>query len=308
MSRIVQYSQKKFTSPKIYKHQQLNNANFSDFTHNDYQVFLHLVSKIEKIDNQGKYLNPEQLEREYILTAKEFSIMFNTSLSNCYIILRKAVNKLMKTDINVEGKDFNEVWKINICSSAKFNNSQGSIRIKFTDDIMPYLAQVREKFILYNLKEVSNFGSLYTTRLYELIQEFKRTGWMIKSVIQLREAFAVGNNKLITYKDFKKRTFAHACQEINNNYYMNLSFEEIKEGRRVAAIKFLFTKTTVKEVKNHLTGESSQIYEKPSRITSIKKSNKTQESIKQSNDIIDSQNNNETFKNIGNVLSSLFVK
>ena len=52
---------------------------------------------------------------------------------------------------------------------------------------MPYLAQVKEKFVLYNLKEIANFGSLYTTRLYELIQEFKETGWRLKSVDQLLE-------------------------------------------------------------------------------------------------------------------------
>ena len=65
---------------------------------------------------------------------------------------------------------------------------------------MPYLSQVRQKFVLYNLKEIANFGSLYTTRLYELIQEFKETGYMIKSVQQLRESFAVGE-KFKAYKD-----------------------------------------------------------------------------------------------------------
>ena len=37
-----------------------------------------------------------------------------------------------------------------------------NITFKFTDDIMPYLLQAKEKFILYNLKEISNFGSFYT--------------------------------------------------------------------------------------------------------------------------------------------------
>jgi hypothetical protein len=31
-------------TPKIYKDNKLNQANFSDFTHNDYQVFLYLVT------------------------------------------------------------------------------------------------------------------------------------------------------------------------------------------------------------------------------------------------------------------------
>jgi hypothetical protein len=44
---------------KTYKNKKLNTANFGDFTHSDYQVFLHLVSKIGGIDSSGKYLQSE---------------------------------------------------------------------------------------------------------------------------------------------------------------------------------------------------------------------------------------------------------
>jgi plasmid replication initiation protein len=229
---------------KTYKSKKLNNANFGNFTHNDYQVFLHLVSKIGGIDKFGKYLQPEQLQREHVITAKEFSELFNVSLTNCYVILKQAIDKLIKTDIRVEKRDDKGFWRINVCSMAEYNKHSGSITVNFTDHIMPYLAQVRQKFTLYNLKEISNFGSLYTTRLYELLQDFKTTGWMLKSVEELRESLAVGT-KFKSYNDFKKYTFAHACQEINNNYDMYLTFEEIKTGRKIVAVKFLFKQTQV---------------------------------------------------------------
>lgn len=249
-------------TPKIYKDKKLNNAHFSDFNHNDYQVFLHLISKIGGVDEYGKYLQPDQLKREHALTAKEFSKLFNVSLSNCYGVLKKAVDRLMKADIRIEKPDNRGFWRINVCSMAEYNKKDGYISIKFTDDIMPYLAQVKQKFVLYNLKEIANFGSLYTTRLYELIQEFKDTGYMIKSVVQLREAFAVGND-FKKYNDFKKRTFEHACQEINDNYKLNLGFEEIKEGRKVVAVKFVFKKTRIHKIIDQKTGVERNFYEKP---------------------------------------------
>ena len=249
-------------TPKTYKNKKLNNANFGNFTHNDYQVFLHLVSKLGGVDKFGKYLQPEALEREHILSAKEFSKVFNTDISNCYRFLHKACKKLMKTSIILEKIELNEIWEINICSTAKYNKNEGCITVKFTDDIMPYLAQVRERFVLYNLKEISNFGSLYTTRLYELIQEFQETGWMLKSVEQLRGVFAVGNSFKL-YGDFKKYTFVHACQEINDNYDIGLRFEELKEGRKVVAVKFFFKKTIIHQVTNQKTGETTNIYSKP---------------------------------------------
>jgi len=273
-------------SSKAYKSKKLNNANFDDFRHTDYQVYLHLISKIGGVDEYGKYLQPEQLKREYILTAKEFSGLFNVSLSNCYGILKQAVDKLMKRDIRIEKPDDSGFWRINICSMAEYNKSSGSITINFTDHIMPYLAQVKEKFVLYNIKEIANFGSLYTTRLYELIQEFKETGWMLKSVKQLREAFAVGD-KFKLYGHFKAKTFAHACQEINDNYDMGLRFEEQKEGRKVIAVKFTFKPVEVKQVINQKTGISTNIYIKPKSQIKIRK--KVNSSLFKPSDILEDQ-------------------
>jgi plasmid replication initiation protein len=273
---------------KSYKNKKLNNANFGNFTHNDYQVYLHLVSKVGGVDEYGKYLQPEQLEREHTLTAKEFSELFNVSLSNCYLILKQAVDKLMKTDIKVERGELKELWRINICSMAKYNKNQGFITIQFTDSIMPYLAQVKERFVLYNLKEIANFGSLYTTRLYELVQEFKETGWMLKSVDQLREVFAVGD-KFRAYRDFKQRTFAHACQEINNNYDMGLRFEEQKEGRKVVAVKFFFKQTIVTQVTNQKTGKTTNIYSKPKSQPGARKKVNQSSGLPSSSEILEDQ-------------------
>ena len=289
-------------TPKVYKSKKLNTANFGNFTHSDYQIFLHLVSKIGGVDEFGKYLQPHQLEREHVLTAKEFSTVFNTNIDNSYKVLRKAVDKLMTTNLKVERQQSLELWKINVCSMAKYNKNEGRIIIKFTDDIMPYLAQVRKKFVLYNLKEISNFGSLYTTRLYELIQEFKETGWILKSVEQLREIFTVGE-KFKAYKDLKRHTFAHACQEINDNYDMNLRFEEIKEGRKVVAVKFLFKKTLVHKVTNRKTGIEKNVYVKPK--ARIKKKQSIPEVLEGQLSFDDLKDDPKSMKN---VMSSLLTR
>jgi plasmid replication initiation protein len=231
-------------TPKVYKNKKLNTANFGDFNHTDYQVFLHLVDKISRIDESGRYLQPEELQREHILSAKEFSQVFNADISNSYRILKQLIKKLRKINIRIESNEEGRYSRINICSKATYAEDNEHITIKFNEEIMPYLDQVKEKFILCNLKAKGKFGSLYTTRMYELIQEFKAIGWMLKSIDQLRELFFVGE-KFKPYFDFKKHTFSHACQEINNNYKMDLRFEEIKQGRKIVAVNFLFNKNTI---------------------------------------------------------------
>jgi plasmid replication initiation protein len=254
----------KSKTPKVYKNKKLNNANFGTYNLNDYQVFLQLVSKLGKVDVNGTYQQPQDLEREHTLTAKEFSQAFGIDLNTAYGILKRASNRLARTAITLEKPELFEIWDIPVCEISKYNTKDGSITVTFSNHIMPYLAQVRQKFVLYNLKEIANFGSLYSTRLYELIQEFKDTGYIIKSVAELREIFAVGK-KFPDYNNFKRKTFAHAVDEINAQYEMNLKFEELKEGRRVVSIRFEFTPCHKTQSYNPATKQMVNITVKPKR-------------------------------------------
>lgn len=260
---------------KIYKSKKLNQANFGDFNHSDYQIFLLLVSRLGGVDNKGLYLQPHQLQREHLLKAKDLCETFGLKLNHSYLKLRNTCKKLMKTSVIIEFKDSEKTREINVCSMAEYNPKEGSISIKFTDDIMPYLSQVKEKFLLYNLKEIAGFRSLYTTRLYELLQEFKETGWMLKSIDQLRNALGVNKDSLRIYNNFKRKAIIHACNEINEEYNFNLKFEEIKEGRKVIAIKFTFKPIVVLDVKNEATGKTRKFFTKNEmRITPPKQRSK----------------------------------
>lgn len=251
--------------PKVYKNKKLNNANFGTYNLNDYQTFLLLVSKLGKTNADGTYVQEEVLERTHTVTGKEFSEAFGIDLSGVYKVLQRAGKRIANTAITIERPELFETWEIPI-GVAKYNYKEGSLTVTFTAEILPYLAQVKKKFILYNLKEVANFGSLYSTRLYELIQEFKDTGWLVKSVAQLREVFAVGK-KFPLYANFKAKTFAHAVEEINSQYpTMKLRFEEIKEGRKVVSIDFRFTPSTIIEQYNPVTKQVVSVTQKPKQV------------------------------------------
>lgn len=252
--------------PKVYKNKKLNNANFGTYNLNDYQGFLLLVSKLGKTNADGTYKQDDVLERTITITAKEFSEVYGVEVDGAYTTLKRIAKKLTETSITLEKPELFETWHIALCAEAKYNHKEGSITAEFTPNILPYLKQVKQKFVLYNLKEVANFGSLYSTRLYELIQEFKDTGWLVKSVVQLREVFAVGK-KFPLYANFKAKTFAHAIEEINSQYpTMKLRFEEIKEGRKVVSIDFRFTPSTIIEQYNPVTKQIVSVTSKPKQV------------------------------------------
>jgi plasmid replication initiation protein len=67
------------------------------------------------------------------------------------------------------------------------------------------------------------------------------------------------------YNDFKRFTFAHAIEEINSQYEIDLKFEEIKEGRKVIAIRFEFKPTFTRKATNPHSGKERNIYIKPKK-------------------------------------------
>lgn len=258
------------TKTKVYKSKRLNQAGLGNLNLSDYQIFLQLISKIRNVDAIGNPLPVEQLERTYTLTAKDYSKQFNVDIDNAYKMIKLSVKKLMNTTINIPPDLFNVEVELNICSMAKYHNNEGYIEIKFTDDIMPHLVKVKSQYLLYNLKEIANFGSLYTTRLYELIQEFKTTGYVIKSIAELRHLFQT-STKYKEYKNFKAKCLTHAINEINTQYpTINLSINEIRINRAVTSIELIFNKTYLIQSINQITMQPKNVQIKPKQMPLIK--------------------------------------
>jgi plasmid replication initiation protein len=175
------------------------------------------------------------------LSASEYAKEFPSVANRAYEILKEATDKLLKTTFTTRSIRGN-VLKINVCAQAEYIDSEGRIDIRFTEEIMPHLAELGEKFTMYNLNEIAGFGSIYTTRLYELLMQFKTTGELRISVADLR--FRLGCADVLSrYNDFKKKTFAHAVDEINSQWTLNIKYEEIKTGRTVTDLVFTFKPT-----------------------------------------------------------------
>ena len=228
------------TTKKLAKVYKSNNANFSDFGLSCYRVLLNLISKLQRHDAAGDPLPEHRLIREISLSAKDYGIEFQIPQTHSYQILKTATKKLMKTSFSLNTAK--GIVEINVCSQALYEVENGRINIRFTEEIMPHLAALTEQFTMYNLNEIAGFNSIYTTRLYELLVQYKTTGRLEISVENLR--FALGCNGLLDrYNNFKTKAFGHAVNEINAQFMMGLKFEEVKNVRTVEKIIFIFKKT-----------------------------------------------------------------
>jgi hypothetical protein len=254
----------KSKTKKVYKSNKLNKANFANFNLNDYRVYLNAIALIGGVTEQGKYIQPKELPREYRLSALDFSNQFNIDIKNSYRILKQATNKLMNTNIKIEKPELFQTWQINVCERAVYNEKEGTIDIMFTGSIMEYLKQRTKNFTLYNLKEVADLTSIYAVRLYELMQQFNTTtGMLIYAVDQWREILGVQPTQYKLYHQIKQKVFNQAVEEINTKTGYKLTMTEIKEGRKVVRVRFDFTPDKVYPGVDLRTGETTTRHRKP---------------------------------------------
>ncbi|KAF8818066.1 replication initiation protein [Rickettsia endosymbiont of Cardiosporidium cionae] len=223
---------------KIYKKAQLTKARFIGYSCNDYKVTLTIIPKVISIDIEGRLLPLEKMRKDFSINALELSNLFGIKLNHCYTILRKSIKLL--TALNIDLSDDTKQHIVNFCEEAKYTEGSGELNITLTDKILPYLRQGAQRYTLYKLEDLIKFRSFYTIRLYELIQGYKKNGWLSISVESLRKIFNVGP-KLQEYRDFKRKTIAVAVNEINKYHpEIDLNFVEIKNKRKVVDIYFTF--------------------------------------------------------------------
>lgn len=224
---------------RINKTKELNNARYIGYTLNSLQALDLLSSKIKTLDKEGRSISVQDLERSHSISAEEFSIVYKVDISNSYKILKKAALDLARNFI--EKKEKGGIWRFPIAESTHYKPETG-LSIVFNKAAMEHYGKVERNFATYYIKETEPFRSKYSVRLYHLLKEYHDTGFMVKSVEELRHALDC-IDCLMDYKNFKDRAIKHAVDEMNSIYEICLTMRPKKEGKKVDSVLFEFNKT-----------------------------------------------------------------
>jgi len=220
---------------KVIKHNKLNNAAIK-LNGSDYKVYLNAIALIKK--NQSE----DSIAKCCELSAKEFSIAMKIDQDNAYKILKSTADKLVKNQIVIEKPESDEIQIINIVDTAIYNKKKGTIKIEFTHGLIQYLKTNDTNYTMYYLAEIADLTSIYAIRLYELIQQYKQTGYISRSIEQLRKMFGIADGEYSLYADFKRKVIGQAIKEISHKTKFNVDIVEIKDGKKVVKLEFYFNK------------------------------------------------------------------
>lgn len=189
------------------------------------KLLLMLISKIRREDDDFKV---------YKIRVKDFKGTAGLSSTQIYSKLKKATEGLLGIVFKIK-KETGEL-QISILSSAEYFKGRGLMELCFDPKLKPYLLQLQKQFTQIPIKQVMTLRSVYSIRLFEMLQQYKSNGFFITKVDDLKYKLGL-DNKYKSYNLFKKNVILQAQNELNSTD-MAFTFEEIKEGRRIDRIRF----------------------------------------------------------------------
>lgn len=155
--------------------------------------------------------------------------------------IKKTIQILKQTSLEFEKKENGDTIECdyNLIAGSEYNKNKEIFKIKLADRLYRHLIDYTV-YAPLNLDILTKFKSFYAQRLYELLRLWSRSDRLITKNFKIEQLrFVLGvENKYPEYKNFKQRVLNQAIKEINQVGKMEVSIEELKNGRKVDEIKF----------------------------------------------------------------------
>ena len=184
-------------------------------------------------------MNPKSEQQIFEFSVSEFVNQFpDVNADRAYTQIKSAIERISERWVKTE--DEKHVTKFRWVSSQTYFKKEGRFKIALTNEIMPYLTQLKGQFTQYQLNHISGFSSVHAIRLYELFTQYKRLGERYISIKDLKKWLQL-EDKYDRYNNLNQWVLLPALAEINEKSDLFVEYEPIKRGRKIIAIEFSIT-------------------------------------------------------------------
>lgn len=182
-------------------------------------------------------------QRLYTVSAQQIADMTGTQQGTAYQNLKAASERLFRREVTLHeapnGQGGAKVRLTRWVQEVVYQKDLGTIALRFSQPMVPYLSQLTEQFTRYALTDIARMDSAHAIRLYELLCQWRDAGQREVSIEWLRNAFQLGD-KYPAIKDFKKRVIQPSIEQINEHSPLWVKWDQRKTGRRVSHLVFTF--------------------------------------------------------------------
>ncbi|MCS3660062.1 replication initiation protein [Salinibacter ruber] len=190
-----------------------------------------LVSQLDRKDERF------EVQRVYV---KDLIETAGSGGSGLYDQIEKVCSELLHSTIEVRDKmeDGRRRYRgVNPFSSCEYVEGEGYIKARFTEDMRPFLLQLRRRFTTYQLENMIRLRSTYAMRVYELLkmrEDLRYVKWPVK---ELREVLSC-TDKYDRFSDFKKRVLEPARKEIAEKCDLSFAYRVERKNQKPVAVEF----------------------------------------------------------------------
>lgn len=182
------------------------------------------------------------------IRATAYAEMFGMPTDQAYEQLKEAGIRIFERYVMIDSweDEDGEVWFdwVRWVSRGGYQDKKGVIRLKFTEDMQPFIVELESRFTHYNLEFIAKMTSTHAIRLYELLMQWKGRGWREEEIRFLKPMLGLNENTYPSIKDFKKWVVDVAVSQINEFSDITVSYVQRKTGRTVTHFRFDFAEKT----------------------------------------------------------------
>lgn len=170
----------------------------------------------------------------------QYSYLINpeSASNNQYGVIRKAFIGLIKKPIEIYYKETKQYFISAFIQSATISPASSTIIVDIHPKMLTILADVQAQYTTLQVKSILSLNTRYAKRLYMLACQFVNTGVRYCTLEELRKSFVLGD-KYTDLKDFKKRVLDPSIKLISAVTELNISYEQLKQGRAVNSFALL---------------------------------------------------------------------
>lgn len=180
--------------------------------------------------------------KTYSCKIAELANFFDIPKNNLYRDIQFICEDAMKSVVYIGTGNPKHPWEMfHWISTARYDGN-GELTLRLSDEIKPYILELEKWFTQYQLKNILEFSSYYSIRLYEILkcEDGKYRNEKLKhefKVDELRQFFGC-EKKYKQFFDFKKNTIEVALREINekSDIWVDVSYK--KSGKSITSVIF----------------------------------------------------------------------
>lgn len=219
----------------VYKSNALIEASYR-LSVNEQRIILGCIAQVRR----DAPLTDQQL---YTVTAQDVADLAGIGVKTAYRDLKAAAERLFRREVTLHeapnGKGGAKVRLTRWVQEVVYQEDQGTVALRFSQPMVPYLSQLTEQFTRYALADVAHMDSAYGIRLYELLCQWREAGQREVDVDWLRDAFRL-EGRYGRLADFKRWVIEPAVEQINEHSPLWVKWSQRKTGRRVSHLLFNF--------------------------------------------------------------------